>query len=574
MMDLKSELKSLLDRLFDSELTESESARLNEILNADQELRELYFHYVQIHLATVEHAEFEFEAQKPLPATIATLPSVGGVEKTNLRKASSRVSWRGVLLVAAACLVLGMLAAPFVQRRLSDTQLANDAQRRPGSNPSLSSDSSGAEKQLSEPVQRYVAEISSISADVEWGSQSSNREFLLRIRTGDDLQLEQGLVQVDYFSGASLILKGPCSYSVTGVASGKLHSGEVTGQVDVGSFLLTTPSAQVIDLGTAFGVSVDDEENTDVCVFDGKVSLSAEDESGNASEAMLTVGMAARATRAGDISTDIPYDESRFTRSIPLPPSVATTGELSLVDVMNGFERDHYRLAAGIAPDTGQAYQQEWLAQNEAAPRDRQGTYHVTNWHPMIDGVFIPQANGIGVQVDSSGRKVTLVPNGAKTSGPIWARRRIEDPSQIVFHKNFWGGATLERVLDRLGSCEWGMIGLHANVGITFDLSAIRSIYAERPILFRTVVANLDNSQEFRPSDRVDRNLVADFRLLVDGKLRRSRLGFGRSDGDLLVSVPIRDTDRFLTIVTTDAGHYWYDQVVLIDPVLVFSEIE
>lgn len=571
-MSRLTEFELLLGELFDSDAGASDEtkARLEELLNASEEARRTYFEYINIHLAVVDHAEVETHTKAVLDEPQPTKPTI--VHHPSKAESDRRSRWLNYLPVAAVCLLLGLALPRFLDRPGDNTaQMGSDLLAK-------RSTSERAEPAIPDfgvaaTAKRYVAEISNESADIEWGAGSSDREFLLRLRSGDRLELNRGLLQVDYFSGASLILRGPCAFSITGEASGRLESGELTGQVDIGEFALTTPSAKVIDLGTAFGVSVDSSANTDVCVFDGKVSLTAEDEAGNFSEPiLLTVGMSARATRQGNISSDVAIDGGAFARTIPLPPSVEMTGNLSLVDVVNGYEQNTYRLAAGIAPDTGQAYQQEWLAANEAYPRSRKGTYHVTNWHPLVDGVFIPEANGRSVQVDSNGRRVPLVENDARTSGPIWSRRRISDPSRIVFHENFWGGATLERVLDRLSACEWGMIGLHANVGITIDLDAVRSMHDVYPTKFQAVIANLDNSREFRPDDASGRKLEADFRLYLDGKLKRSRLGFGRSDGDLFISIPIRDSQRFLTIITTDAGHYWYDQVVLIDPILTFSE--
>lgn len=573
-MGSPNELESLLHKLFDnspnSEFDDTDAHALEELLDSSAEARRLYFDFVNVQLAMMERAEIDSHTTESVVDPSSQSCEIVG--QSLLAPRRSKRIWIGYVLAAAACLLVGVLLRGFLRQPEGlerEEVTANTEQALPTDRDAL-----GVRPQNGAIVpSRYVAEISSESSDVEWGAGGSSREFLLRLRAGDRLELNQGLVRIDYFSGASLILKGPSVFLVTGYESGRLESGELTGEVTIGKFALTTPSAKVIDLGTAFGVSVDGVANTDVCVFDGEVSLSAEDESGSFSEPMLlTVGMSARATRQGRISTDVEIDLDRFARRMPLPPSVEMTGGLSLVDVVNGYDHHTFRLAAGIAPDTGQAYQQEWFAANEAYPRSRKGTYHVTNWHPMVDGVFIPESSGRSVQIDSAGRTVALVKNGANTSGPIWSRRRIDDPSRIVFHENFWGGATLERVLERLGACEWGMIGLHANVGITFDLNSIRSMYAENPIRFRTVIANLDNSDEHRPGKTDEKRFVADFRLLVDGKLRRSRLGFGRTDGDLFISIPLRDTDRFLTIVTTDAGHYWYDQVVLIDPLLEFAE--
>ncbi len=554
----------LIDKLLDETLSEEEGARLASLLGEDAAARERYFEYVNVHLGVIERSEIE--AHSLVPTTEDSLgpegsgeiesqdatTSAGHERRSNLGPWSFATHSVLAVALAASLALVWLLPQIWSPDGRAEIPLANTIDTTPVT---------------------YIAEIGAMSADVEWGPSTTTHEFLLRVRPGDRLELKRGLVNLTYFSGANIILRGPCTFTPTGPDSGELLAGELTGRVDDTTFSLTTPNAHVLDLGTEFGVAVDEIENTDVCVFEGKVKLTAgalTEES--ADTLMMTVGMAARATREGRIATDISIDADRFARSIPLPPSLTETGRLSLVDVMNGYEPQGYRLAIGIAPDTGEAYQQSWLAENRAYPRQRRGIYHATGWHPMVDGVFIPPRDGMKVQIDSLATTTTLPTNGAGTSGPIWSRRRVEDPQSIVFHENFWGGQTLNRVLQRLQACDWGMIGVHANAGITFDLDAIRNHYGEEPTRFQAIVANLDNSdQKQEIGETAEKRFVADFRLYVDGELRASRFKFGRTDGDMNINATIGGSDRFLTIVSTDAGHYWYDQVVLIDPVLELS---
>ena len=55
-----------------------------------------------------------------------------------------------------------------------------------------------------------------------------------------------------------------------------LHRGVVTATVpeSASGFVIDTDSAHVVDLGTAFGVSVSHAGQTDVCVFEGEVEVS------------------------------------------------------------------------------------------------------------------------------------------------------------------------------------------------------------------------------------------------------------------------------------------------------------
>lgn len=573
MQDANSGLIELLDALCNGNLPAEKQQRLEQLLRADANSRELYLDYIDMHLKIVEQAEQGRFSDLPAPNTweIADCIDLVNANENGLRSIAPfvedghRYSRYVKYFIAAglACLVSYLtLSSYFARDRApNNATIAESAE---------SNSPSGTTPTLTKGL--YLAQIAAMSDDVAWGKDTDHHEFLLRLRRDDRLELDSGLVQVNYFSGASLILRGPCSFVLTGSDSGRLNHGELTGKVTNGDFLLTTPTAKVIDLGTEFGVSVDEVQNTDVQVFDGKVKVVAEHTNSDrlAASQLLTEGMTIRAVRGGQFAS-LEGLERQYTRVLPRAGSLAAPEYFSLVDALSCDEYGRYRLASAIAPDTGDAYEQSKLETEQAYPRQRHGTYHTTRWHPLVDGVFIPTNQGLAVQSDSTGRTIDLVANGANTSGPIWSRRRIEDTSRVIFHENFWGRRTRKRVLERLKASEQGMIGIHANVGLTFDLNAIREHSGLEFAGFRTEVSNLDNSDDWHPSETHEKRFIADFRVFVDGELRGSRLAFGRTDGDMTIEIPVSPEDRFLTFVSTDAGHYWYDQVVMIDPVLILA---
>lgn len=555
-MSLLVELDDLLDGLLDERLTAEEKSRLEELLETQGfEARKKYFKYVDVQLAIVEQAELELASLPPQAATFpAEKPPTIPTRQTN---------WL-IGTIGVAVSVLFFLAMqphePAGEEGAARGVVNGDASRaKPARLDGATNDA------------LYFAEIGATSQAIKWANDASPRDFLMRLGANDSIDLAEGIVTVEYYTGASLLLQGPCRFRVTGESSGYLEKGRVTGRVAIGDFVLNTPTAEVVDLGTEFGASVDESLSTEIFVFDGSVSLTgASDLNSTARDSaiLLSNGMAARATTLGKLETTSRVNQGQFARSVEHALPSQQTDSLSLIDLVNESDEGAYRLAMGIAPDTGGAFYGS-LDMLTASRKSGRGIYHVTSWHPTIDGVFIPSRDGRQVQVDSTGGGVDLPPCGANTNGPIWSRRRIADQVSVVFNKDFWGRGTLQRVLHRLRTCEDGMIGLHANVGMTIDLQAIRDRYERSLSRFRVVVANLDNSprdETQRTDDTAERRFVADFRLFVDGDLRRSRLAFGRSDGDMVVATELKNTDRFLTIVASDAGHYWYDQVVLIDP--------
>jgi hypothetical protein len=186
--------------------------------------------------------------------------------------------------------------------------------------------------------------------------------------------------------------------------------------------------------------------------------------------------------------------------------------------------------------------------------------------------VFIPPADGRRTPIDSLGTTIDLPSNHGQTWGPLWARRWENSLQTAGATTDFWGRKTLKNILLRLKQSKVGMIGMHANVGFTLDLRAVRLLQRREVEEFRAIVANLDNAEEEYPRDAVAFKRTADLRVFVDGELRHERLGFRRVDGDQAFAVEIHPSDRFLTIVAGDGdGNSSYDHVVLIDPLIALQ---
>ncbi len=104
-----------------------------------------------------------------------------------------------------------------------------------------------------------------------------------------------------------------------------------------------------------------------------------------------------------------------------------------------------------------------------------------------------------------------------------------------------------------------GLLALHANAGITFDLREICQAHPDvlRPVLFRAFAG------------RAHQQGLANIWVFVDGRLNYQRLQLRQQDSPVRVDVELGPGDRFLTLVSTDAdrdtGNDW---VVFGDPVL------
>jgi len=115
---------------------------------------------------------------------------------------------------------------------------------------------------------------------------------------------------------------------------------------------------------------------------------------------------------------------------------------------------------------------------------------------------------------------------------------------------------------------------MHANLGITFDLNAIR---AQCPDIKVTRFVSKIGIADFEEQAGCN----ADFWVLVDGKVRQSRRNLKQKNFLSDFSVELDPSARFLTLVTTDGGDidrkgayqraYTCDWCVFVEPELVLE---
>jgi hypothetical protein len=554
-MDSTDELLRLIARACDGRLPAEEHQRLAQQLLGDESARSQYANFCQL------EADLYFRVR-------ANRAGRKAAKVVAPRHALSRRQ-RSLGLIFLAGAVTATLAASLVLwlgtggwRRsapeiLAPSNAENVAQQSP---PAGEGSSAGSDRP------EFVARIVRVSPNFAWKQPAVVDDFLLRVKPGDKLEVAQGILQLEFSAGAKIILHAPAQFTPTSATTGHLESGQLTGEVSEGNFHLTTPAAEVIDLGTEFGVQVDSDKSTDVVVFNGRVQVVGT--SGARDALDMTQGMAARIRSDGTKQFGIDTEVGHFARSVPAGAQGRNKNQLSVVDVLCGGDGFDAGLSGAADPLTGKQ------DHGERKP-DRlrtNGNYHLVEWNPIVDGVFIPPPDGVRTQIDSSGTTVDLPQSNGLTWGPLWARRWESTLQTAGITKDFWERKTLKNILVRLKQTKFGMIGMHANIGFTLDLRAVRLLQRRDVDAFLGIVTNLDNSLEEYKEDAKHHQRTADLRVLVDGELRYQRLGFKRDDGDKEFAIQLQPRDRFLTVIAGDAEKDTaYDHVVLIDPVITLQ---
>jgi hypothetical protein len=413
-------------------------------------------------------------------------------------------------------------------------------------------------------------------------SQISNSESRISdsqfpVAVGDRFALASGLMEITYDSGARVILQGPVTYEVESAAGGFLSVGKLTARLEKGEggrgkaeggrrkgeggrgkgeqspnlqisrspnrsslvprpsplFVVRTPSAIITDLGTEFGVEVAKSGRTVSHVFRGTIRVQAVAARGQAEESgrIVRENESVRVDDGAQRKTVVIHTlkPSPFIRELPK----RTVKLFDLVDVVAGGDGFSHRRGAGIRWADGRVVNAFPPPSEDVFVGD--GKYHRAASLPLVDGIFVP--NG-PTQVDSAGHRYDFPPTANRTAGYVWAGGLIPlDPPVDGRHTSLMA-------LDGVdySSPGHGVLSLHANRGITFDLEAIRQANpGYRVARFRATAG--------------DTNLgLTDVWVLVDGQVRFRRREINVYNGGFAVAVAIGEHDRFLTLAATDAG--------------------
>ncbi len=173
------------------------------------------------------------------------------------------------------------------------------------------------------------ARVGSLAVDEQtrWSPKSSKAADRA-VRVGDRYLLDSGQAQLQLTSGVCVAIEGPAVWRLASDEMLQLDSGRLAARVSLRAigFAVVTPTAEVVDLGTEFGVAVEEDGNTEVHVLRGAVEVKKSGATSQRSPGggvRLSAGSAVRVT-AGQEAASIPFDGRQFA---PVLQAVATAGK-------------------------------------------------------------------------------------------------------------------------------------------------------------------------------------------------------------------------------------------------------
>jgi hypothetical protein len=115
------------------------------------------------------------------------------------------------------------------------------------------------------------------TTDVQWAKNTSSRSAEASILSGEPLKINSGTMEIELQAGTKLVVEAPAEWSVDGNNSVSLRAGKLVARVpkEAIGFMVETPTAEIVDLGTEFGVEVNTAGDSEVHVFKGSVEARA-----------------------------------------------------------------------------------------------------------------------------------------------------------------------------------------------------------------------------------------------------------------------------------------------------------
>jgi len=267
------EIKKLFSAYLDGYLAEHEWRQLESWLGADSAHAIQLLQWMSLQAWTYEalrNDALEQVLRDSGPSRIlSTLhedrKKAGEQLTANVGSRSSARVWKLTAALAIASAVLLMVWAPSIVRP-----------PRPYQPPTRSTPPTVAAAKNSDraadPYESNVAATLVQLGKCVWRDNKSAHDDGDQLEDGTRITLQSGTVRITFESGAQVLLEGPCDFTVDNAMHGTIDRGRLSATVPPRAFgfRIRSPEAEVIDLGTEFGVAVD-QDQCEVHVFKGEV---------------------------------------------------------------------------------------------------------------------------------------------------------------------------------------------------------------------------------------------------------------------------------------------------------------
>ncbi|MEM6692488.1 MAG: FecR domain-containing protein, partial [Planctomycetota bacterium] len=232
-------LETLIQEMLDGGISEAQREDLLQRVESDETARTMYLRQISTHTA------LQATLADCLPAEMADDRQDASID---LVSKPEKLRFQTLLTVASIAAAVVLAFALLRQGRTESRESASAKRAQPA-------------------VARVVAAV-----DAKWRDSAPLPGLLLGVGS---FHLDAGSVELEFDEGAHVSITAPTAFDLKSVNHLHIRSGNLVAEIpeDALGFSVTTPQSEIVDLGTEFGVVVDDNGQTDVHVIDGLVQV-------------------------------------------------------------------------------------------------------------------------------------------------------------------------------------------------------------------------------------------------------------------------------------------------------------
>jgi cell division protein FtsL len=370
------------------------------------------------------------------------------------------------------------------------------------------------------------------SIDAQWTSWLPLSQNTRITASHDLIRLQRGVIKLVTDENVQVLIESPAEFRFVSTSQIVMNQGRLFATVSQTGrgFTVQTTNSKVTDLGTEFGILADDHGTTELHVLKGKTVFIGETKNKVKHVLEALGGQALRLEQQSDSVKNIELNDNAFVRSIDSKTNLLWRGQkqINLADIVgkgDGFGNGKVNI--GIDPKTGK------FGENKIAIRTIPNTYTAVPDSIFVDGVFVP--NGKSQQVVSSAGHVfaECPPTHGCFYSPI-----LNTPSQFGKDLSLFLGETNYSLPQN--PC----IFMHSNLGVTFNLNALRN---------RLPGAKITQFQsQVGVSNTAPGLFNVDIWVLIDGQVRCKKTGVTQRGLLDSLKIDIREQDSFLTLMATE----------------------
>ena len=267
------DLNELISGAVDGRLSEEERVRLERRLRESDEARRFYVRMMELSsglCAVAGRSEAEEEETPSMPQGHQGLafPMRGLVVGRHQRSRGRSARW--VRATVAAVCVLGLLAMAFVVW----SRPSGVAPRHEPSTMGKPDDDVAADVDRRNMTGGNALAVLTRVVGARWDATDPPVEEGATLHPRR-LRLTEGWVQIEFFSGACVILEGPADLELISPERAFCRRGKLRTHVPshAHGFTIGAPGVDAVDLGTEFGFRIDERGVGEVHVIDGEVEL-------------------------------------------------------------------------------------------------------------------------------------------------------------------------------------------------------------------------------------------------------------------------------------------------------------